>query len=82
MQIKDQDGVVVEGDVIGVAESSEPWSEYTLNDGTILKVKFVLGAVFRLKGKWTDDGDPMYITKSQSVVMAIVPDKLKKASGA
>jgi len=81
MQIKDQAGRPVEADLVEIVESSEPWSEYVLADGTTIRIKFVLGAAYRAKNKWNEDGDPLYVTKAQTVVMAVVPDDLKRKRG-
>jgi len=82
MHIRDQQGNLVDADLVEVVKASEPWSEYTLADGTTLKIKVVLGSTYRLRGQWTDDGDPVYVTKAQTVVMAIVPDDLKRGNDA
>ncbi|HAF70794.1 MAG: hypothetical protein XD60_0148 [Acetothermia bacterium 64_32] len=71
-------GEEIEVDLVDVVEAKEPWAEYKLSDGTKLKVRFVLGAVYRAKDKYTEGGDPVYITRSQNIVVAIVPDELRK----
>ena len=82
MRIRDQAGNPVEGDPVEIVNSSEPWSEYELEDGTVLRIKFVLGAAYRLKNRWNEDGEPLYVTKAQTVVMARVPDDLKRGPDA
>jgi hypothetical protein len=71
-------GEEVEVDLVDVIEAKEPWAEYKLADGTELRVRFVLGAVYRARDRYTDDGDPVYITRSQNIIVAIVPEELKK----
>ena len=52
---------LTEGEVL---EARERWSEYRLADGTILRLKPVIIAVFREDGQFTPDGEPVYNMKS------------------
>ena len=56
-----------EGTVIDIVNSSEVWSSYTLEDGTILKVKQVLVKVVKLDEK-DINGKPVYLTEAQPIV--------------
>ncbi len=67
-QVKDQFGKLVEGTVVDVAESTERFSELTLEDGTILKTKIVAVEAIRLDNQWDNEGHPVYILKSQNIV--------------
>jgi len=77
MKMKGPDGKMIEADVVEVVESSEPWSVYKLSDGTELRVKFVLGVVYRARTAMSKEGEPIYVARSQNVVVAVVPDHLK-----
>jgi hypothetical protein len=58
-------------------EENEYWNEYTLADGTTLKVKLVLRGVKRLD-KYEPDGTPIYVINSINVVRAVnVPEDIK-----
>jgi len=80
MQIRDPEGNPTEADRIAIKHADDPWLIYELEDGTKLRIKLIVSSVFRLKDKYTPDGDPVYITRSQNVVTADVPDGLKKES--
>jgi hypothetical protein len=41
---------------IEMLEAKERWSEYRLADGTILRLKPVMIAIFRAEGQYTPDG--------------------------
>lgn len=56
-----------EGTIIDVVESSEVWSSYKLEDGTVLKVKQVLVKVVKLDEK-DPTGKPIYLTEAQPIV--------------
>ena len=59
-------------------EQEERWNAYELSDGTILKVKLVLNGVKRLKDKYRDDGEPIYLINSHNVVRTInTPQELR-----
>jgi hypothetical protein len=49
---------------IEILEAKERWSEYRLADGTTLRLRPVMIAVFRADGQYTTDGDPVYDMKS------------------
>lgn len=59
-------------------QSNEHWNQYLLDDGTVLKLKTVVPAIFRLVDAYTSDGDPVYVVKSGNIVTAVCPEKLKK----
>jgi hypothetical protein len=45
---------------IEVVDAKERWSEYRLADGTTMRIKSVVIAVFRADGQQTQDGEPVY----------------------
>jgi hypothetical protein len=79
-QITGPDGSAIEGEIISVNSSSEHWNQYLLEDGTVMKLKCVLMDVLRSDSVFDNDGNPMYVVKTQNVVTVDVPDKLKKGS--
>lgn len=68
-----------DGVEVGVKESTERWSDITLEDGSVLRLKTsVLGAV-RMSGEFDPEGNPMYALKAgQVLVIASAPDNLRK----
>jgi len=62
---------------IDFSEEKEFWNEYSLEDGTTLKVKLVLRGVKRLN-RHEPDGTPLYVINSMHVVRAVnVPPEIK-----
>ena len=57
------------GTLMEVTDSKEPWSEYTLEDGTKIRFK---QALVRLDNKKNPNGDPVYSIQSQPT-MSIFP---------
>jgi hypothetical protein len=49
---------------IEMLEAKEAWSVYRLSDGTTLRIKPVMIAVFRADGQHNADGEPVYSMKS------------------
>jgi hypothetical protein len=49
---------------VEMLEANERWSEYRLADGTTLRLKLVVIAIFRADGQYTQDGEPIYNMKS------------------
>lgn len=68
------DGSVVQemGTLIEVKDSKEPWSEYTLEDGTKIRLKQTLVSIVKIDGKTAPNGDPVYVVQSQQA-MSVIP---------
>ncbi|MCH7767538.1 MAG: hypothetical protein IH828_01215 [Nitrospinae bacterium] len=60
----------------------EDWNTYATEDGTSIKIKLVVTKVTRIEGKYDEEGNPLYLVKSNNMVVAAAPDHLRKrASG-
>lgn len=62
---------------IKYTSSAEPWTYYTLQDGTEVKVKTVLVSASRRDGEYAPDGSPIYDMNFQNIVNVDAPDELK-----
>jgi hypothetical protein len=72
-------GVEGEGSEVQVAESTERWSEFTLDDGTVLRLKMVIAAFIRADDSFDGEGNPVYAVKGGPQINFIsVPDKFKR----
>ena len=58
---------------IEMLEAKENWSLYQLADGTTLRVKPVMIAVFRSDDQHTAEGEPVYNMKSTIITDVRVP---------
>ncbi|MBA7664837.1 hypothetical protein ES703_72901 [subsurface metagenome] len=56
----------------------EDWNEYQLMDGSFIRMKLVVGDIFKVAGEYDDEGNPIYIVRSKNVLMVRSPDNLKK----
>jgi len=65
-------------EVVDIVESDEKWNTYTLEDGTVLKVKQVVVQAGRSIDKPIpgSNGEPLYHVKTQTLVTAVVPNEL------
>ena len=71
-------GPLVNGMEVPVEESTERWSEYKLEDGSVIRLKQVLMEIIRTEG-YDPEGNPMYVVKAQPIVSVVeVPDRLKR----
>lgn len=61
-------------------QPGEPWVEYMLNDGTVMRLKLVLFEAVRLEGKFEPDGTPCYYTKTMVLQHVSAPESLRKTS--
>lgn len=56
----------------------EDWNEYQLSDGTEIRMRLIVSDVFTLPGQYDQEGNPIYVIKSQNLVFVKAPDHLKK----
>ena len=56
----------------------EDWNEYQLMDGSIIRMKVVIGEIFRIDDLYDTEGNPVYQVRSSNVMMVRSPDELKK----
>jgi len=66
------------GDPVNFEALKEPWSEYLLDDGKILRVKLVLLKVIRNPGELTPEGNPVYGVMTNTVVAVFSPGEMPK----
>jgi hypothetical protein len=71
-------GREVDGTPIAFTPKVEPWSEYVLGDGNILRVKTVVTKVFATNERSEDGKDPLYFLQKQTVLSI---DELPKTEG-
>jgi hypothetical protein len=72
-------GKMFSGQSLEFSSTSEPFSQYTLSDGTVVRIKTVLSDAVRLD-TFADNGDPVYQFQFQQVLAVIAPDSLKRKS--
>ena len=78
-KVKDQDGNVVNGTVVDVAESTERFGQVKLEDGTIIRARLTVIEAIRLDNSWDSNGNPTYIVQSQNIVTVVdSPESLKR----
>jgi len=64
---------------VGVQESTERWSEITLEDGTVFRVKLSVLSAARVDNEYDAEGNPAYALKMNPVVTVVSsPPALKK----
>lgn len=60
------------GTIVEVTDSKEPWTEYTLADGTKIRTKQTLINIAKVDGKTSPNGDPIYSVQAQQI-MSVIP---------
>lgn len=66
------------GEQRDIVSSKDGWSEYKLDDGTVLRFKTVVVDVKRAVNQYSADGNPLYIYSLASVNQVIAPERLHK----
>jgi hypothetical protein len=59
-----------------ITKSTDGWSEYKLDDGTVLKLRGVLVDAKRAVDQFVMDGKPLYICQMAIVTETVSPKKL------
>ena len=70
-------GEKVQADPVDLMTENETWNEYTLSDGTVLRMKTVVTEVVKIRGKTDADGKPIYVVRSGNIVHSRPPTKGK-----
>ena len=70
-----------QGVEVHVNSIHEAINTYDLADGTVLTLRCVIVGVVRLDDVHNDQGEPVYVVKSQNIVSASVADRLRKSLG-
>lgn len=63
---------------VDIVSSKDGWSEYTLTDGSVLRVKAAVLDVKSAVGQYSPDGDPIYLIQAAVVTQVKAPDNLKR----
>ncbi len=72
-------GRMVEASEVPITESNERFSDYKLEDGSVLRVKTVVTSFLRCDGQWDADGNPFYFMKSVPIVTVVsAPAELRR----
>jgi hypothetical protein len=66
---------------VDVLDAKERWNEYRLSDGTTMRVKSVVIAVFRENSQQTAEGEPVYSMKSTLITDVRTPPSSAKPAG-
>jgi hypothetical protein len=69
-------GQQVEGEEVGwKVLHGEDWAEYQCDDGTLLKLKTIVGRIIRLDQR-KPDGEPIYVVHSGNTIITHVQPHL------
>jgi hypothetical protein len=61
-----------------IVSSKDGWSEYTLNDGSVIRLKSVLVDVKRAIDQYGPDGNPIYVLQTTFINNLNAPQELKR----
>jgi hypothetical protein len=60
------------GTLMEVTDTKEPWSEYTLEDGTKIRSRQAVLNIIRLDNKKSINNEPVYVVQAQQT-MSVIP---------
>lgn len=70
-------GLEIEVSDVPIVKVDEQINKYTLEDGTVLRVKSVATSIMRIDGQFLPDGSPIYIVAS-TPVSSVESSKIRK----
>ena len=69
----------VEASEVQVEESTERWSEFQLQDGTVIRAKATVLSAARIDGQYDPLGNPMYhVNVAPIITLVSAPERLRK----
>jgi hypothetical protein len=71
----DPTGPTKQRDIVSVKNG---WSEYTLDDGAVIRTKGVLVEAKEMVDQFNSTGDPIYVLQLSVIHELVVPEELKK----
>ena len=71
-------GRVIEAEEMIVERASEEWNTYILDDGTVVRLKVVVLRVARIPGEYDDEGNEVFVVKSNNVVVVDSPEARRR----
>lgn len=74
-RIPGPNGQMADASEVGFRGSGEYWNEYLLDDGTVVRIKLVVTNVYRLDGQRDPEGQPLYVVKSNNIMVVSAPDE-------
>lgn len=58
---------------------NDNWSEFSLNDGTTIRIRPVVNEILRLEDEYSQSGDPVYVIMSNNLsLLTNVPEHLRR----
>ena len=63
---------------IEVLETTRPWADFLLEDGSRLRVNIFIDAVHRLEGEYDQRGNPVYFVNARTASSTFSPENLRK----
>ena len=66
------------GELLDVQSQLEPWSIYSLSDGTTVRVKQSILQAVRIDGEYDAFGNPIYVLQTAPISVITAPENLKK----
>lgn len=79
MKLALPDGRKVEATNVDFKTEKEVWNEYTLEDGSILKLKTIVSTIIRTED-YDPTGNPVYLIRSTNISRVKVPEEMKLTS--
>lgn len=59
----------------------ESWSEYLVDDGTVIRLKPVVTEILKLENEFDANGNPAYVVNAQNVLVVSAPEDLRRKEG-
>jgi hypothetical protein len=63
---------------VPIVNAKETAAEYELEDGSVLRVRYVANSVLRIDGVWEGDGNPVYLIKNGLVTTVLKAGEVAK----
>jgi len=62
---------LVEATPVDFNADAEPWETFTLEDGTVVKMRLTPQSIMRLEGEFDGGGNPVYVFQTATVIRVV-----------
>ena len=81
VKVKDsKTGATVDGSPVKIVKADEPFSYFTLEDGTEIVMRTTVGQIIRHIDQWDDGGRPIYTITATGITTITSPNNLMRPS--
>lgn len=65
---------------VEISNASEPWCDYELSDGSVIRIKTIVSEIWRIENEFDANGNPVYYVKATNVLNVSPPGEITRTT--